>query len=88
MLTQEKKSEIIKKHQLNRKDTGSPEVQVALLTEEIKELLEHLKRHPKDIHSRRGLLKKVTDRKKWLKYLKKESEERYTSLIKELGLKG
>lgn len=87
-LTQEEKEKIIKKYKLHNKDTGSAEVQVALLTEEIKQLLSHLKAHPKDIHSKRGLLKQVSKRRRLLAYLKKENTRRYNKLIKDLGLKG
>ncbi|MCD6410588.1 30S ribosomal protein S15, partial [bacterium] len=78
---------IIKKFQSGKKDSGSVEVQVAILSEEIKKLLNHLKKHPKDLHSKRGLLKMVTKRKKLLRYLQRKSTRRYNSLIKKLGLK-
>ena len=87
MLTPQEKEQIIKKYKLHEKDTGSPEVQVALLTEEIKKLLGHLKKHPKDLHSKRGLLKMVVKRRKLLRFLKEESIRRYNALIKKLGLK-
>jgi small subunit ribosomal protein S15 len=87
MLTQEEKDKIIKKYKLHKADTGSPEVQVALLGEEIDRLLSHLKKHPKDVHSRRGLLKMVHKRRSLLNYLKKESTKRYNSIIKKVGLK-
>jgi len=87
MLTPEEKEKIIKKYKLHESDTGSPEVQVTLLTEEIKKLLLHLKKHPKDFHSKRGLLKMVSKRRKLLGYLKKENVRRYNSLIKKIGLK-
>lgn len=87
MLTPEEKEKIIKKYKLHESDTGSPEVQVTLLTEEIKRLLLHLKKHSKDFHSKRGLLKMVSKRRKLLGYLKKESVRRYNSLIKKIGLK-
>ena len=87
MLTPEEKTKIIAKKKLNEKDTGSPEVQISLLTEEIKKLLLHLKKHAKDFHSKRGLLKMVAKRRTLLNYLKKESLKRYNALIKELGLK-
>jgi len=86
-LTKEKKEEIIKKYKLHDKDTGSPEVQIALLTEKIRRLLLHLKEHKKDVHSKRGLLKMVAKRRKLLKYLKRESEKRYKEIIKKLKLK-
>ena len=87
MLTPEEKTKIIANKKLNEKDTGSPEVQISLLTEEIKKLLLHLKKHAKDFHSKRGLLKMVAKRRTLLNYLKKESLKRYNALIKELGLK-
>jgi len=87
MLTPEEKEKIIKKYKLHETDTGSPEVQVTLLTEEIKRLLLHLKKHSKDFHSKRGLLKMDSKRRKLLGYLKKENVRRYNSLIKKIGLK-
>jgi len=87
MLTTEEKTKIIGKYKLHEIDTGSPEVQIALLTEEIERLLLHLKSHPKDFHSKRGLLKMVAKRRKFLGFLKEEDEKRYTSIIKEIGLK-
>jgi small subunit ribosomal protein S15 len=87
MLEPEEKEKIIKKYKLHEADTGSPEVQIALLTEEIKRLLFHLKRHSKDLHSKRGLLKMVSQRRSLLNYLKDESGRRYNSLIKKIGLK-
>jgi small subunit ribosomal protein S15 len=87
MLTPEEKEKIIKKYKLHEADTGSPEVQITLLTEEIKKLLLHLKRHSKDFHSKRGLLKMVSKRRKLLSYLKKENIRRHNSLIKKIGLK-
>ncbi|MFH1575647.1 MAG: 30S ribosomal protein S15 [Candidatus Nealsonbacteria bacterium] len=87
MLTTDQKSKIIKEHKVNDQDTGSPEVQVALLTEEIKKLLLHLKKHRKDFHSKRGLLKMVSKRKKLLNYLKDEDTRRYNKTIKSIGLK-
>jgi len=87
MLTPEEKEKIIVKYKLHNKDTGSPEVQVALLTEEIKRLITHLKKHPKDFHSKRGLLKQVAKRKKLLRYLERENKKRYNDLIKKIGLK-
>jgi small subunit ribosomal protein S15 len=86
-LTKEKIKEIVVEHQLKEGDTGSPEVQVALLTEEINQLNEHLKVHGHDHHSRRGLLMKVGKRRSLLKYLKSISLERYANLIKKLGLR-
>jgi len=87
MLTPEEKEKIIKKYKLHEADTGSPEVQIALLTEEIKKLVLHLKSHPKDFHSKRGLLKMVAKRRKFLNYLKEEDEKRYNIIIKKIGLK-
>jgi len=87
MINSKKKTNIIKKYELNEKDTGSPEVQVAILTERIKELATHFKKHSKDNHSRRGLLGMVSKRRRLLDYLKDEDEKRYSKLIKELGLK-
>lgn len=86
-LTTEKKQEIIKKYARGEKDTGSPEVQVAILTEEINTLTEHLKEHKHDHHSRRGLLKKVGQRRSMLNYLAKKDIQRYRDLIKSLGLR-
>jgi len=76
MLKTAEKSKIIKKHGIHETDTGSPEVQIGLLTEEIEKLVLHLKKHPKDLHSKRGLIKMVVKRKKLLAYLKKESEKK------------
>jgi len=87
MITPEEKSKIIEKYKLHKKDTGSPEVQIALLTEEIKKLVSHLKKHPKDVHSKRGLIKMVVKRKKLLGFLKKESTRRYNSIVEKIGLK-
>jgi len=82
-----KKQEIVKQFKLHESDTGSPEVQIALLTERINHLSEHFKTHPKDHHSRRGLLKMVGQRRKLLEYLKKRDLERYLKLIERLGLR-
>ena len=87
MLDKESKKQIIDQYRLHEKDTGSAEVQVALLTREISDLTGHLKVHKKDHHSRRGLLKKVGQRRRLLNYLKKEDVERYRALIKNLGLR-
>lgn len=87
MLSIKEKNKIIKEHKVHEKDTGSPEVQIAIFTEKIKDLTSHLKRHKKDNHSRRGLLKMVSKRKKMLDYLKKEDEKRYAAVVKKLGLK-
>lgn len=81
------KAEIIKKFQRGTNDTGSPEVQVALLSANIASLTEHLKVHKKDRHSERGLIKMVNNRRKLLNYLKKKDLNRYLALIKELGLR-
>jgi small subunit ribosomal protein S15 len=87
MLSIKEKEKIIKKYRLHGKDTGSSEVQIAVLTEQIKQLTQHLKENLKDNHSRRGLLKMVSQRKKFLDYLKKKNEKSYLSLVKKLGLK-
>ena len=87
MLTPNEKNKIVKDCKLHEKDTGSPEVQIALLTEEIRRLLLHLKKHSKDFHSKRGLLKMVAKRRKLLGYLKEESARRYNGIIKKVGLK-
>ena len=87
MLTKEKKQEIIKEYAIKEGDTGSPEVQVAILTYRINDLNDHLKEHQKDFHSRRGLLKMVGQRRNLLKYLKEMDIERYRSLISRLGLR-
>ena len=81
------KQEIIKEYGRNEKDTGSPEVQIALLTARINDLAEHFKNHPKDFHSRRGLLKMVGRRRGLLNYLKNDSPEAYKELITKLGLR-
>lgn len=88
MLNKEKKQEIIKEYQLEEGDTGSPEVQIALLTSRISELTDHLKNHKNDHHSRRGLLKMVGQRRKLLRYLKNNDVLRYRDLISKLGLRG
>ncbi len=87
MITKEKKTEIINQYARKPGDTGSPEVQVAVLTERIQELTEHLKANPKDHHSRRGLLKMVGKRRGLLDYLKKNDIEGYRALIAKLGLR-
>ena len=87
MITKELKQQIIKEYATTEGDTGSPEVQVAILTERIKELTEHLKTNHKDHHSRRGLLKMVGKRRGLLDYLKKTDIERYRALIEKLGLR-
>lgn len=81
------KAKIIEKFRAHDKDTGSTEVQIAVLTEEISRLTDHLKKHPKDVHSRRGLLGMVAQRKKFLDYLKESRVRKYNALIKKLKLK-
>ena len=87
MITKERKQELINKYGRTPNDTGSPEVQIALLTERINELTEHLKTNKNDHHSRRGLLKMVGQRRGLLDYLKKKDIERYRALIEKLGLR-
>lgn len=87
MLDKKKKEKIIAKFKTHGSDTGSSQVQIAILTEEIKELTKHLKDHKKDFSSRRGLLKKVADRRKLLNYLYREDSKEYEKLIKDLKLK-
>jgi small subunit ribosomal protein S15 len=87
MITKEKKAELIEKYGRKPGDTGSPEVQVAILTERIAELTEHLKANPKDHHSRRGLLMMVGQRRGLLAYLQKTNLESYRALIEKLGLR-
>ncbi|WP_027718238.1 30S ribosomal protein S15 [Desulfovirgula thermocuniculi] len=86
-LTQEKKQALISEYRRHESDTGSPEVQIALLTERINNLTEHLKVHRKDFHSRRGLLKMVGQRRALLNYLKETNYERYRMVIEKLGLR-
>lgn len=86
-LPTEEKQAIIKKYQLGKSDTGSPEVQIALATERIKGLTEHMKVHKKDFHSRRGLLRLVSLRRSLLAYLKRTDVERYLAIVKALGLR-
>ena len=86
-LTKEAKLEIIGRHGRSQTDTGSPNVQIALLTQRINELTEHLRAHPKDHYSRRGLLKLVGRRRRFLNYLQRTNLEGYRALIKELGLR-
>ncbi len=83
----EQKSKLIEKFKTHDKDTGSPEVQVALLTNRIEYLTEHCKSHSKDVHSRRGLLKMIGSRRRHLDYLRGENETRYQKLIGDLGLR-
>jgi small subunit ribosomal protein S15 len=87
MLTKDTKEQIIEDFKTHAGDTGSPEVQIAILSEQINELTEHLKKNKKDIHSRRGLIKMVAKRRILLQYLQKQDEKRYAKLIKDLGLK-
>ena len=87
MITAEAKQEIISKYARSEGDTGSPEVQIALLTARINDLNEHFKVHPKDHHSRRGLLKMVGQRRNLLGYLRKKDITRYRTLIEQLGLR-
>lgn len=84
MLTTKQKQNIIKKNQLHDKDTGSPEVQIAIISKRIDELASHLKTHKKDNHSRRGLIKMVADRRKHLKYLEKSDKERFDTQAKKI----
>jgi len=86
-LTKENKAEVIKNFARDSKDTGSPEVQIAILTEEITNLTNHLKEHKHDFHSRRGLLKKVGRRRNLLNYLKKNDIAKYREVIEKLGLR-
>ena len=86
-ITAEEKTKIIEEHGREKGDTGSPEVQVAILTERITNLTEHFKTHAKDNHSRRGLLMMVNKRRSLLDYLRREDEKRYTDLIAKLGLR-
>jgi small subunit ribosomal protein S15 len=87
VLTSKDKQEIIEKFKIHEKDTGSSKVQIALLTKRINDLTGHFKAHPKDHHSRRGLLKMVGQRRRFLSYLKKKDPAQYTVLIQELGLR-
>lgn len=86
-ITKEKKAELIKKFAVNEGDTGSPEVQVAILTERINNLTEHFQTNKKDNHSRRGLLAMVATRRKLLDYVKRKDDARYQKLIAELGIR-
>lgn len=87
MIDKKKKAQIIKKFAVHENDTGSSEVQIALLTEEIKSLTEHLKQHKKDYSSRRGLLRKVAERRRLLRYLERENMQSFEELVKKLKLK-
>ena len=86
-ITAERKDALIKEHKRSSDDTGSPEVQVAILTERIQNLTQHFKTHAKDNHSRRGLLMLVNQRRSLLDYLRRKDEQRYTDLIAKLGLR-
>ena len=86
-LNKDKKQEIIEKFRVHDKDSGSPEVQIALLTERIRELTSHFQVHKKDFHSRRGLLKLVGQRRRLLDYLKSRKIDKYRKIVKELGLR-
>ena len=86
-ISEERKQALIKEYATTNGDTGSPEVQVAILTERITNLTEHFKTHAKDNHSRRGLLKMVSQRRRLLDYVKDRDEERYQGIIKKLGLR-
>ena len=86
-ITAERKAEVIKTHAKKEGDTGSPEVQVGILSERINNLTEHFKQHVKDNHSRRGLLKLVSQRRQLLDYLKRSDESRYKALIQKLGIR-
>ena len=88
MLSQDKKTELIKEYQLEEGDTGSPEVQIAILSYRIKDLTEHLKSNPKDHSSRRGLFKMIRRRKGLLNYLKDNDIERYRAIIEKVGIRG
>lgn len=87
MLNTKQKEKIIGEHKVHKLDTGSSEVQIGLLSEEIKRLISHLKKHQKDVHSRRGLLKMVAKRKSFLNYLKEKNEKSYKAIVKKIGLK-
>lgn len=87
MLTQKKKQEVIKTFKRKETDTGSPEVQIALLTERVNYLTEHFKVHSDDHHSRRGLLKIIGQRRRLLEYLKKKDSQRYKTIVDKLGLR-
>jgi len=86
-ITKEVKSKKIKDYKINKEDTGSPEVQIAILTERINNLTEHFKTHPQDHHSKRGFMTLINRRKKLLKYLRNKNFDRYQKLIKSLGIR-
>ena len=87
-LLKEKKAEIIQQYRREEHDTGSPEVQIAILTQEIRDLTEHLKIHKHDYHSQRGLMQKVGRRRRLMRYLKREDPAQYKQLIESLGIRG
>ncbi|MCX7732526.1 MAG: 30S ribosomal protein S15 [candidate division WOR-3 bacterium] len=87
-LSKEKKQKLVTTFRLHERDTGSPEVQIAILTERINQLTEHLKVHKKDKHSRRGLIKLVNERRRHLQYLAKHHQDRYEKIVASLGLRG
>jgi small subunit ribosomal protein S15 len=87
MLKPTKKTKLIKEYKTHDQDTGSADVQIAIFTKEIEELTKHLKKHPKDNHSRRGLLKMISKRRRLLTYLQENDEKRYKRIVKKLGLK-
>lgn len=87
MLKTKEKENLIKGSQIHKTDSGSPEVQIVLLSENIQKLLSHLKKHPKDLHTRTGLLKMVIKRKRLLKYLERKDKKRYNNILKKTGLK-
>jgi small subunit ribosomal protein S15 len=86
-LDSKKKEKIIERFRVHERDTGSPEVQVAILTQRIKDITNHLRTHKKDVHSRKGLLQLVSKRRHLLKYLSDQGKDRYTNLIRKLGLR-
>lgn len=87
MISTEEKTKIINSFKLHETDTGSAEVQIAIISEEIDRLLSHLKTHKKDVHSKKGLLKMISKRRKLLKYLQKNNKEKYIEIAKKVGLK-
>lgn len=87
MLTTNEKAQTIEEVKIHPQDTGSADVQIALLSEEINQLLSHLKKNPKDLHSKRGLLKMVIKRKRLMKFLEKDNKRRFNQVVKKLGLK-
>jgi small subunit ribosomal protein S15 len=86
-ITTKKKQELVKKFQRHAKDTGSPEVQIAIISEKITELTEHLKEHKKDFHSQRGLLNLASKRKRLLSYLRRKDYKRFTEVVKDLDIR-